>query len=166
MTTLNQYPDVPCAYPNTVGSNITTGIGNTPKVLAVFRNDSSITSLRGIMQRFAMTIFNPTGDSLVTIQFVGGGTAVGGTWNPVGGQSMFDINVTATEYTGGAVALTLADFVVLANKTLPSALTPVDATSLGLELKDGGATFAIVAFTEAVGETVDMEWTVNWLEKD
>jgi hypothetical protein len=164
MTSLTLYPDVPCSYPNTVGATITTAVTNSPKVLAVFRNDSSVLSLRGVMQRLDFSIFNPSGDTLVTLQLVGGGTAVGGSWDSVGGYSQFDINTTATSFSGGTAALTTYDYVVLGNKTLPSSLAPLDAENLGLVLPQG-MQFAIIAFTEE-DETVDIAWSVNWLEKD
>lgn len=167
MTSLTLYPDVPCAYPNDLTQDtVATNVGNTPKILAVFRNNSSVPNLRGVLQRFDFVPFNPTNDTLVHLHMVGLGDAVGGTWEPVGGYSQFDINLTATAYTGGNVALTLFDYVVLGNKTQPSSLAELDASSLGLELPNGGNTFAIVAHTDAVGETVDIAWSVNWLEKD
>lgn len=165
MTSLTQYPDVPCAYPSTVGAHITTAIGNTPKVLAAFRNEAAVDNLRGIMQRLEFNIHNPSGDTLVTLQLVGGGTAVGGSWAPVGGRSLFDINTTATSNSGGLVALTAYEYAVLANKTAPSSLSGFDAEAFGLALHTGQE-FALIVFTEASGVTVDMAWAVNWLEKD
>lgn len=166
MTTLNLYPNVPCAYPNTLTQDtVATSVGNTPTVLAVFQNNSSVPNLRGLMQRFSFTPFNPSNDTLLHIHMIGFGTPTGGTFTPVGGYSQFNINTTATDYTGGTVALTMFDYVVLGNKTQPSSLSSLDAASLGLELPVG-QTFAIVAHTEAVGETVSLAWTVNWLEKD
>lgn len=167
MTTLNLYPNVPCSYPNSLTQDtVATSVGNTPKVIAVFQNNASTANLRGVLQRFDFTPFNPSGDTLLHIHMVGYGTPVGGAFAPVGGNSQFDINLTATDYTGGIVALTLFDYVVLGNKTLPSSLTAVNAEELGLELHNSGTSFAIIAHTEAVGETVDIAWSVNWLEKD
>ena len=165
MTSLTLYPDMPCAYPNSVGEVVATAVGNTPKVLAVFRNNSSVASLRGLMQRFGFIVFNPSDDTLVTLQFVGGCTAVGGAWNPVGGVSHFDVNTAATGITGGLTALSVYDYAVLGNKTAPSRLSAFDAEALGLELPVGQQ-FAIVASTRTTGETVDIAWSVNWLEKD
>lgn len=166
MSSLVQYPDVPCSYPNSLTQDtVATNVGNTPVVLAVFQNNSSVANLRGILQRFNFVPFNPTNDTLLHIHMVGFGTPVGGSFAPIGGYSLFDINTTATDYTGGTVALTMFDYVVLGNKTQPSSLSSLDASALGLELPVGQS-FAIVAHTEAVGESVDIAWTVNWLEKD
>lgn len=167
MTSLTLYPDVPCAYPNTLGANITTGVGNTSKILAVFRNDSTVPSLRGVMQRFGFNVINQSADTLVTIQFVGGVTANGGVWTPVGGQSLFDINKTATGITGGIVALTRYTFATTAHGNQPPAsVLPAEyASEMGLELPVG-MQFAIVANISTAGATASIAWSVNWLEKD
>lgn len=167
MTSIVQYPDVPCSYPTTLGANVSTAIGNTPKVLAVFRNESTIDSLRGIMQRFDFTPLNPSADTLVTIQLVGGGTAVGGAWSAVGTPSLLDINTTMTGYSGGIVGVTVYSSASASHGNTPPAasLSNIDAESLGLILYKHQQ-FAIIASTRAAGATVNLAWAVNWLEKD
>lgn len=167
MTSIVQYPDVPCSYPTTLGANITTAVGNTPKVIAVFRNESTIDSLRAIMQRFDFTPINPSADTLITLQLVGNGTAVGGTWTPIGTPSLLDINKTMTGFTGGIVGVTVYSSASSSHgNTPPSAsLSNIDSESLGLALYKGRQ-FAIVASTQTVGATIDLAWAVNWLEKD
>jgi len=168
MTSIIQYPDTPCAYPTVAGANITTAIGNTPKVCAVFRNQSTVPNLRALMKRLDFAPVNASADTLITIQLVNGAvTAVGGAWTPVGGHSTLDINTTATGLTGGFVGVTVYSTITVGHGNTPpsGSLTDVNAESLGLSLYIGGQ-FAIVCSTQAAGATTGLAWTVNWLERD
>ena len=167
MTSIIQYPDTPCAYPNILGANITTAIGNTPKVCAVFRNQSTIPNLRALLTRMDFSPVNASADTLITIQLVGGVTATGGAWSAVGGPSMLDINTTATGFTGGFVGVTVYSTITTGHGNTPpaAALTEVDAEALGLVLHIGGQ-FAVVCSTQTAGATTSLAWTVNWLERD
>jgi len=167
MTSIIQYPDTPCTYPVTVGANITTAIGNTPKVCAVFRNQSTVPNLRALMTRFDFAPVNASEDTLITIQLVGGVTATDGSWGSAGGASMLDINTTATGFTGGFVGVTVYSTATVAHGNSPpsAALTQVDAESLGLGLYIGGQ-FAVVCSAQTAGATTDLAWTVNWIERD
>lgn len=167
MTSIIQYPDTPCAYPNTLGANITTAVGNTPKVCAVFRNQSTIPNLRALLTRLDFSPVNASADTLITIQLVGGVTATGGAWSPIGGQSMLDINTTATGFTGGFVGVTVYSTITTGHGNTPPAasLTEVNAEALGLVLHIGGQ-FAVVCSTQTAGATTSLAWTVNWIERD
>lgn len=168
MTSIIQYPDTPCSYPVTIGTNRTNSIGNTPVILAVFRNEATIPNLRALLTRLDFTPFNASADTLVTIQLVNNTVqAVGGTWNPVGGESLLDINKTATGLTGGIVGVTVYSTATTGHGNVPPAasLAQVDAEQLGLVLRMNGQ-FAIVAFTTTPAATTDLAWTVNWLERD
>ena len=167
MTSIIQYPDTPCAYPNTLGANITTAVGNTPKVCAVFRNQSTVPNLRALMTRLDFAPVGASADTLLTIQLVGGVTATGGAWSAVGGPSMLDINTTATGFTGGFVGVTVYSTATVAHGNTPpsGALTDVNAESLGLVLPIGGQ-FAIVCSTQTAASTTGLAWTVNWIERD
>jgi hypothetical protein len=165
MTTITLMPDVPCCYPTTLGANITTVVGNTPKLLGVFRNESLDPVVRAILQTFNIVPHNPSADTLTTIQFVGLPDVAGGVWNGITGSHL-EINTTAT-VTNGKVAFTEYSDVSAAHGNTPVSATfsSVDASGLGLVLYTG-QTFAIFASTEEVGATVDIAWSVNWLEKD
>lgn len=166
MTSIVQYPDTPCSYPTVAGANVTTGIGNTPKILAVFRNQSTIENLRGVMQRFSFLPFTPSADTLVTLQLVGGVTSTGGTWSPVGGLSMFDVNTTATGYTGGILGFTLYSGAHSDHGNTPAdaSISALDAEELGLVLPIGFE-FAVIASTTTTSATVSAAWSVNWSER-
>lgn len=157
---------MPCAYPDSLGAAKTTGVSNTPTPVAVFRNQSSITNLRAVLQRFDFLPTNPSDDTAVTIQMIPMPTVTGGTWNAVAGSEL-EINTTATSVSGTRAALTLYAQATAAHGNTPATggLMELDAQSLGLELPIGG-TFAIFATTDATGVTVDLLWSVNWLEKD
>ena len=167
MTSIIQYPDTPCSYPTVAGANITTAIGNTPKVCAVFRNQSTVPNLRALLTRLDIAPTGASADTLVTIQLVGGVTAVGGTWSAVGGYSTLDINTTATGYTGGFIGVTVYSTATISHGNTPPAasLAQVDAEALGLVLPIGGQ-FAFICSTQATGATTNLAWTVNWLERD
>jgi hypothetical protein len=168
MTSIIQYPDIPCTYPTVAGANITTAIGNTPKVCAVFRNQSAVPNLHALMTRLDFAPVGASADTLLTIQLVNGTvTAVGGAWTPVGGHSTLDINTTATGLTGGFVGVTVYSTVTAGHGNTPpsGALTDVNAASLGLVLPIGGQ-FAIVCSTQTAGSTTSLAWTVNWIERD
>lgn len=166
MTSIVQYPDTPCSYPTVAGANVTTGIGNTPKILAVFRNQSAIENLQGVMQRFSFVPFAPTSDTIVTLQLVGGVTSAGGTWSPVGGLSMFDVNKTATSYTGGFLGFTLYSNVTAGHGNTPAdaSISALEAEELGLVLPIGFE-FAVIASTTTTSATVSAAWSVNWSER-
>lgn len=157
---------MPCAYPDTVGAAKTVGLSNTPYTLAVFRNNSSITNLRAVLQRFDFLPSNPSADTAVTIQMVPMAVATGGTWNSIVGSEL-EINTTPTSVTSPRAALTLYAQATASHGNTPASggLAGTDAQALGLELPIGG-TFAIFASTDTTGATVDLLWSVNWLEKD
>lgn len=165
MSSITLYPDVPCHYPDTLGSEIVTGIGTTPTVLAVFRNISSIPNIRGVLRSFQFQPLNPSTDTLVTIQMVGQPTVTGGTWNSIT-NSVLEINQTATSVSGGVPALTEYSSVTdqHGNRPATAAFVGLDAQDLGLALYPNNGTFAIYASTEQ--GTVDIAWSVNWIEKD
>ena len=167
MTSIIQYPDTPCTYPLVAGANITTAIGNTPKVCAVFRNQSTVPNLRALMTRFDLAPIGASADTLVTIQLVGNVTAIGGTWSAIGGYSTLDINTTATGYTGGFIGVTVYSTATIAHGNTPpaSSLADVNAEALGLVLPIGWQ-FAIICSTQVAGATINLAWTVNWLERD
>jgi len=168
MTSIIQYPDTPCTYPTVAGANITTAIGNTPKVCAVFRNQSTVPNLRALMTRLDFAPVDASANTLLTIQLVNGAvTAVGGVWTPVGGHSTLDINTTATGLTGGFVGVTVYSTITIGHGNTPpsAALTEVGAEPLGLSLYIGGQ-FAVVCSTQAAGATTSLAWTVNWIERD
>lgn len=166
MTSLVLYPDMPCAYPDSIGSAKITGVSNVPTPVAVFRNNSSISNLRAVLQRFDFLPNNPSGDTAVTIQMIPMVEVTGGTWTAITGSEL-EINTTATSVSGDRAALTLYAQATASHGNTPASggLAGADAQALGLELPIG-ATFAIFATTEATGETVDLLWSVNWLEKD
>lgn len=166
MSSLVLYPDIPCAYPDSIGAAKVTGISNVSTPVAVFRNLSSIASLRAELQRFDFLPSNPSGDTAVVIQMVPQVDVTGGTWNSITGSEL-EINTTPTSVSGARAALTLYAQATASHGNTPAAggLAGADADSLGLKLPVGG-TFAIFASTEATGVTVDLLWSVNWLEKD
>ena len=168
MTTILQSPDTPCSYPSALGANVTTAIGNTPKILAVFRNEAPIDSLRAILHRIDFAPITPSADTLITIQLVdGNGTATGGTWVPIGGPSLLDINKTMTGYTGGTVAITMYAYGSSSHGNNPPSapLLDMQTDNFGLSLYKGKQ-FALIASTQTVGATVSLAWAVNWLERD
>ena len=165
MTSITQMPDTPCCYPTVVGVNQTLAVGTTPKLLAAFRNNSSIPSLRGVLQRVGLKPHDSTADTLVTVQFIALPTLTGGTWEAVTGSHL-EINKTA-EFSGGKVAYTTFSYAHLqhGNTTGDSSDIAIDAMGMGLEMYVG-QTFAIVAYTETAGSATDIAWTLNWLERD
>ena len=165
MSSITLYPDVPCAYPTTLGENKATGIGNTPTPIACFRNNSSIPNLRAILQHFDFLPTNASDDTDVIIQMVGGVTATGGTWESIT-NSQLEINKTAS-VSGGLPSLTMFASVVISHGNTPASgsLTDINAEALGLKLPIG-FTFAIYASTTSVAATTDLLWSVNWIEKD
>ena len=168
MTTIIQHPDTPCTYPVDIVTNRTNGIGNTPVILAVFRNEATIPNLRAILQRLEFRALNIGDNTLVTFQLVNNTVqAVGGTWVSVGGESMLDVNTTATSIVGGQVGITIYETasVALGNTPPSASLAQIDAEGLGLVLHNGGQ-FALVAYTATPAATIDLAWTLNWLERD
>lgn len=165
MSSITLYPDVPCAYPTTLGENRATGIGNTPTPIACFRNESTVPNLRAVLQHFDFLPTNASDDTDLVIQLVGGVTATGGTWETIP-NSQLEINKTAT-VSGGYPALTINTSAIVSHGNTPASgsLVDIDAESLGLKLPIGG-TFAIYATTNVVGATTDVLWSVNWVEKD
>ena len=157
--------DVPCSYPVALGLNITTGINNTPKLLGVFRNESSINSLTAILQIIQAIAHSPNIDTVVAIQFLALPSATGGVWSSITGSEL-EVNKTAT-VTGGKVASTLYCSVSEAHGSSSELTTLADlnAKDLGLELKKGQK-FAIYATTGESGATCSVAWAVNWIEKD
>lgn len=166
MSTVILYPDIPCCYPVVIGDNSTASVGNTSKLLAVFRNESDVSNLRAILARFQFHVNNPSADTTVVIQMVGGVTASNGTWNSITGSEL-EINTTATTITGGKVAYTEFTNVTTAHGNTPASgsISSIDAESLGLALHRGEQ-FAIYAKTLTTGATVTLHWTFNWTEKD
>lgn len=166
MTSLVLYPDIPCAYPDSLGEAIVTGVGNTPVPIAVFRNLSSVSNLRAILQRFDFLPSNPSGDTAVVIQMMPSVDVTGGTWTAIAGSEL-EINTTATSVSGSRAALTLYAQATASHGNTPASggLAGADAQALGLEL-NYNMTFALFAKTIATGITVDLLWSVNWLEKD
>ena len=158
-------PDTPCCYPTVVGVNQTLAVGTTPKLIAAFRNNSSIPSLRGILQRIGLKPHDANADTLVTIQFIAMPTLTGGTWEAVTGSHL-EINTTST-FSGGKVAYTTFSYAHQQHGNTPAdaSTSNIDAMGMGLEMYVG-QTFAIVAFTEDAASTVDIAWTLNWLERD
>lgn len=168
MTSILLYDDIPCAYPSTLTAATKTGIGNTPNILCAFKHDNAdYSNVFGYLQRFDFKVYGASDDTLVTFQFAVAGPATGGTWSEVGGGSILDVNLTATDFTVNRAALTMYSFAVAGQGVSPtqSTLTNIDASSLGLTLRYGQQ-FAIYAYTEATGATVDVAWTFNWVEKD
>ena len=165
MSTVILYPDIPCCYPVVIGDNSTASVGNTSKLLAVFRNESDVSNLRAILARFQFHANNPSADTTVVIQMVGGVTSSGGTWNSITGSEL-EINTTATT-TGGKVAYTEFTNVTTAHGNTPASgsISSIEAESLGLALLTGEQ-FAIYAKTLTTGATVTLHWTFNWTEKD
>lgn len=165
MSTVILYPDIPCCYPVVIGDNSTTSVGNTNKLLAVFRNESDVSNLRAILARFQFHVNSPSADTTVVIQMVGGVTSSGGTWNSITGSEL-EINTTATT-TGGKVAYTEFTNVTVAHGNTPasSSISSIEAEALGLELNIGEQ-FAIYAKTLTTSATVTVHWTFNWTEKD
>ena len=165
MSSITLYPDAPCHFPDTLGAEIVTSVGTTPVVLAVFRNASSIPNIRGVLRSFQFQPANATDDTIVTFQMVGSPTVTGGTWNSIT-NSVLEINQTATSVSGGVPALTQYSSATAAHGNTPAAgsFAGLEASDIGLALYPDDGTFAIYAFTE-VG-TVDVAWSVNWIEKD
>jgi len=165
MTSIIQMPDTPCCYPTEVGVNRTLDVGVTPKLLAAFRNNSSIPSLRGILQRIGLKAHQATADTLVTIQFVAMPTITGGTWEAITGSEL-EVNTTAT-FSGGKVAYTTFSYAHADHGNTPAESSPsnIDSMGMGLDMYVG-QTFAIVAFTDTALSVTDIAWTLNWLEKD
>ena len=166
MTSITQLPDTPCCYPTVVGVNQTLAVGTTPKLLAAFRNNSSIPSLRGILQRIGLKVHEANADSLVTIHFVALPTITGGTWEAITG-SQLEVNTTATEASGGKVAYTVYSYAHADHGNTPagSSSSDVETSDLGLNMYVGQS-FAIVALTTTALATTDIAWTLNWLERD
>ena len=158
--------DVPCSYPTTVGANMVNSIGNTPVAVAIFKNTSTILNLRALMQNLELLTYNPSVSTAVTIQLVGGVEAVGGSFTSID-YSELEINTTATSFTGGRSALTLYSYASSSqgNTKATSSLSEVEAERLGLSLFEGQS-FAVIASTIESGATVDLAWSVNWIEKD
>lgn len=158
--------DTPCSYPTAVGASIKTAVGNTATPIAIFKNTTTIDNLRGLMQKIEALTYNPSVDTAVCIQLVGGVEAVGGSFSAITGSEL-EINTTATGFTGGKTALTLYSYSSASHGNSPasSSATEVEAENLGLQLFVN-QTFAIVAFTIANTATVDLAWSVNWIEKD
>ena len=165
MSSITLYPDIPCHYPDSLGAEIVTGVGTTPVVLAAFRNSSSIPNIRGVLRSFQFQPANASNDTIVTFQMVGNPTVTGGTWNSIT-NSVIEINQTATSVTGGVPALTQYSSATAAHGNTPAAGTfaGLDAHDMGLALYPNDGTFAIYAFTQT--GTVDVAWSVNWIEKD
>ena len=165
MSSITLYPDIPCHYPDSLGAEIVTGVGTTPVVLATFRNASSIPNIRGVLRSFQFQPANASNDTIVTFQMVGNPTVTGGTWNSIT-NSVIEINQTATSVTGGVPALTQYSSATAAHGNTPAAGTfaGLDAHDMGLALYPNDGTFAIYAFTQT--GTVDVAWSVNWIEKD
>lgn len=165
MTSITQMPDTPCCYPTEIGVNQTLAVGTTPKLLAAFRNNSSIPSLRGVLQRISLKPHDSTADTLVTIHFVAMPTLTGGTWEAITG-SEFEINKTAT-FSGGKVAYTSFSYAHQQHGNTPAGASSSDIIAMGMGLEMYvGQTFAIVAFTETAASATDIAWTLNWLERD
>ena len=166
MSTLVQLPDIPCAYPDSLGSAKKTGVSNTPTPIAVFRNESSINNLRALLQRFDFLPTNPSGDTAVAIQMVPQVEVTGGTWEAILGSEL-EINMTPASVSGTRSALTTYAQATQAHGNTPASAGLINMSSefLGLILPVG-MTFAIFAKTESAGQTVDLLWSVNWLEKD
>tara|TARA_B110000977_G_scaffold187167_1_gene253975 strand:- start:8235 stop:8675 length:441 start_codon:yes stop_codon:yes gene_type:complete len=145
--------------------NKVTGISNTPTLIAVFRNESSIANVRAVLQHMEFLPVNASANTPVVIQLVSNPTVTGGTWSSVAGSEL-EINQTAT-VTNGKVALTGYDSAVhqQGNQPASTATAIEDATSLGLRLFVGGK-FAIFATTDTAAATCDLAWSVNWLEID
>jgi hypothetical protein len=158
--------DTPCSYPTAVGASIKTAVGNTATPIAIFKNMSSIDNLRALMQNLEILTYNPSSDTVTCVQLVGGVEAVGGSFSAITGSEL-QVNTTATGFTGGKVALTLHNYSSSSHGNSPStaSVTDVEAERLGLSLFVN-QTFAIVAFTIASSATVDLAWSVNWIEKD
>lgn len=165
MTSIIQFEDKACAYPAVVGHNVTLAVGNTVKVCAVFRNLSNFEDLTAAMRMFSSTPIHANDDTLVTVQLVGGVTAVGGSWESIP-NSELEVNTTATGITGGIVGITIGQVATQGHGNNPpsSSLTAIQAEELGLVLRRGNQ-FAIVACTEHAGATIDLHWSVNWFER-
>ena len=165
MSSINQMRDVPCSYPTTVGLNEKL-VGDSSTVIAAFRNNSSITGLRAILQTMHLLPHEPSANTMMTIQFVALPTVIGGTWDAITGSEL-EVNTTATAFAGGKVALTLFSDVTSAHGNRPASASSADSdmSNLGLELYNG-QTFAVVAECETAGATAHLAWSFNWLEKD
>lgn len=157
----------PYSYPITVGSNITTGVSNTTKILACFRSKDTVKNILASLSLFQFTVFNPSEDTLVTIQMVGGITSTGGSWSDINSGSGLEINKTATSYTGGLPKITLYSYATTSHGVNSQGSTPsnIDAELLGLLITENQE-FAIVATTTTVGSTASIAWSVNWIEKN
>jgi hypothetical protein len=166
MTSLTLFPDTPCTYPDTTTPAKKTGISNTPTTLAVFRNLTTIANLRAVLQRFDFIPANPSDDTIVTIQMVSVNNVVGGSWVDVVGSEL-DVNLTASSLTVIRPALTLYAQATQAHGNRPAtgSLVESSTSNLGLELSKGNY-FAIMASTDTISATVDLLWSVNWLERD
>jgi hypothetical protein len=165
MSSITLYPDIPCTYPDSLGAEIVTSVGTTPVVLGAFRNVSSIPNIRGILRSFKFQPANASDDTVVTYQMIGGPTVTGGTWVSIT-NSVIEINKTATSVTGGVTALTQYSSATAAHGNTPAAgsFAGIEAGDMGLALYPNDGTFAIYAFTQE--GTVDVAWSVNWVEKD
>ena len=158
--------DTPHCYPYTVGEAVKTSVGNTTIPIAIFRNTTTIPNLRALMQHLEILAYNPSADTPICIQLVGGVEEVGGAYVDIVGSEL-DVNTTATGFTGGQVALTLYTYSSASHGNTPasSSVSDVEASRLGLSLFTGQK-FAIVASTLNTGATIDLAWAVNWIEKD
>ena len=165
MSSITLYPDIPCHYPDTIGAQIVSSVGTAPVVLAAFRNASSIPNMRGILRSFQFQPANASADTIVTFQMVGSPTITGGTWVSIT-NSVIEINKTASSVSGGIPAFTQYSSATAAHGNTPAAgsFAGIEAADMGLSLYPNDGTFAIYAFTQ-VG-TVDVAWSVSWIERD
>ena len=166
MTTVSLHVDHPSNYPTSLGANISTGISATPAPIAVFRNNSTVPNLRAILQIIHFAALNISEDTLITVQLVGGGVATGGSWAAIANSDL-EINKTMTAYVGGIPSLTLYSQAhdSQGNNPETSVTWFTSVENLGLTLPVGQE-FAIIATTSVAAATVDIAWSVNWLEKD
>jgi hypothetical protein len=164
MSTFNVLPDIPVSYPMDIGAKIHTGVTTTPEVIGVFYNTSQQTPVTALLQSLHFSPHNASADTLVTLQLVSGATVQGGTFEVLPGSV---VQVKSSGYiSAGAVAMTLYSNATAGHgNTPPSAsFANEDAASNGLYLAPG-QTFAIVASTTTVSATVDIAWSVNWVEQ-
>lgn len=166
MSSLYLLPDTPCTYPTTTVIPKKVGVSSTPTVVAVFRNISEVANLRAILQRFDFIPTNPSADTIVSIQMAQVSNVTGGTWADIVGSEL-DINLSTTSLTVDKVALTLFSQATAGQGNTPATGTLAESItgSLGLELHKGYY-FAIIASTDKAASTVDLLWSVNWLERD
>lgn len=153
----------PYTYPITIGANVTTGINNTPKILAAFKSKPS--ALKDIVANLVAMPFVPYSASdygVLVLQIIGGCTVTNGTYTDIG-TSNLQINKTCTTYTGGSIAVTQYILIGESNKGVPTAVAPTSASDLGLIMEEEQE-FVIIGTVVTPGVTCDVYWSVNWTE--